>query len=110
MKTESENSFWSKYAILALSQALNEGEAVQGRIESVIKFKLRRALLQKQTEPWPENVFLSDYINDRPSHAGRLGRLEPPHFFSFLFFCRFSQAKKKKQKDIMIHSLYSVFL
>ena len=35
----------------------------------------------------------------RPSHAGRLGRLGPPRFFSFFFFffCRFSQAKKKNK-------------
>ena len=51
-----ENSFWSKYTILALSHALNEREAVRVRIESVIKFKLRRALSQKQTEP--ENVIV----------------------------------------------------
>ena len=50
----------------------------------------------------------------RQSHAGRLGRLEPPHFFSFsfFFFGRFSQTKKKRHYQwlIMIHSLYSVFL
>ena len=43
----------------------------------------------------------------RPSHAGWLGRLGPPHFFIF-FFSRFSQARKKS--NVIIHSSYCGFI
>ena len=41
--------------------------------------------------------------NSRPSHAGRLGRLEPPHFFSFFFFYNFLEVLSGKEKETKRH-------
>ena len=40
----------------------------------------------------------------RPSHAGRLGRLGPPHFFSFFFFVGSLKQRKRRKIDVMLHS------